>query len=68
MIETIYLMFSGMQIFLKPMYPEYRYKEVPQYVIQKCIDFTHVDPYDKMDNVDEMRIADCFLYKMHDYK
>ena len=68
MIETIYLMISGMQIFLKPMHPYYKYREVPQQVIQKCIDFTHVNPYERMRHIDEMRIADCFMHKIHDYK
>ena len=68
MIETFYLMITGIQIFLKPMYPYYKYEEVSQHAIHHCIDLTGVNPYKKMTLDEEMRIADCFMYKMTHYE
>ena len=68
MIETFYLMITGIQIFLKPMYPYYKYEEVSQHAIHHCIDLTRVNPYEKMTLDEEMRIADCFMYKMTHYE
>lgn len=68
MIETFYLMITGIQIFLKPMYPYYKYEEVSQHTIHHCIDLTGVNPYEKMTLDEEMRIADCFMYKMTHYE
>lgn len=68
MIETFYLMITGIQIFLKPMYPYYKYEEVPQHAIHHCMDFTGINPYEKMTENEEVRIADCFIYKMGHYE
>jgi hypothetical protein len=67
MIETFYLLIFSSKIILKPYYPYFKEAQVPQHIVQKCMDFTLVDPYKKMSHIDELRITDCFMFNMGRY-
>lgn len=68
MIETLYFMIVGLEIFLKPGYPDYKYEQVPLHAVHHCMDDTMINPYIKMTRDEEIVMADCLMHKMSHYE
>jgi len=70
MIELAYFFILGTRVWMKVFHPWPQPPvEVPHAIVRHCADFTLLDPYDyHMKEIDQMRLYDCYLFRMGEYE
>ena len=70
MVELAYFWILGTQVWMKVFQPwPQQPVQVPTEIVRHCADFTLLDPYDyQMKEIDQMRLYDCYLFRMGEYE
>jgi len=70
MVELAYFFIAGTRIWMKTFQPWTQQSvEVPHAIVRHCADFTLLNPYDvNMKEIDQMRLYDCYLFRMGEYE